>query len=94
MLVDIVGVRVLEGYRLHLTFEDDAEGDVDLSDIVGDGPVFGPLRDPAFFGQGTVDPKLGTICWPNGADLDPVVLYHEATGTPPPDRARERPDRA
>jgi hypothetical protein len=34
-----------------------------------------PLKDPAYFSQVKVDPELGTVSWPNGADLDPDVLY-------------------
>jgi hypothetical protein len=41
------------------------------------GPIFEPIRgDPAFFRTVRVDPELGTIVWPNGADIDPDVLYH------------------
>ena len=31
-----------------------------------------------------VDPDLGTVAWPNGADLDPVVPYDQVTGAPFP----------
>lgn len=44
--------------------------------------VFEPLRDPAFFSQVRVDPEAGTIVWPNGADLDPLVLHSRVTGVP------------
>jgi len=37
--------------------------------------VFEPLLDPAFFAQVQMDPLLGTVVWPNGADLCPDVLY-------------------
>jgi hypothetical protein len=30
--------------------------------------------DPQFFRSVQVDPELGTIVWPNGADIDPDVL--------------------
>ncbi len=40
------------------------------------GPVFEPLRqDPRLFRTVRVDAGLGTIVWPNGADLDPDVLH-------------------
>ncbi len=34
--------------------------------------VFAPLADPAYVARVTVDPDLGTICWPNDADVDLV----------------------
>jgi hypothetical protein len=37
------------------------------------------VANPALFRQVTVDPQLGTIVWPNGADVDPDVLYHGRT---------------
>jgi hypothetical protein len=39
------------------------------------GPVFEPLTNPDFFAQVHVDEELGTVVWPNGADLDPLVLH-------------------
>eukprot|EP01031_Cornospumella_fuschlensis_P023409 gene23409-28405_t len=44
--------------------------------------VFLPLKDDAYFAQVRVDPELGTITWPNGADVCPDVLYSFASGRP------------
>jgi hypothetical protein len=82
MLVDIVEVRPLSPYVLHLRFEDGVEADVDLSPLIDFRGVFAPLQDPSEFAKVRVDPELGTIVWPNGADLDPDVLYSLATGKP------------
>ncbi|MCC5876821.1 MAG: DUF2442 domain-containing protein, partial [Candidatus Sumerlaeia bacterium] len=41
---------------------------------------FAPLREEAAFRQVRVNPELGTIEWPNGADLDPDVLYSQIIG--------------
>src|SRR6266478_2421821 len=39
------------------------------------GPIFEPIRnDPLLFRSMRVEG--GTITWPNGADIDPDVLYH------------------
>ncbi|MBC8325615.1 MAG: DUF2442 domain-containing protein [Verrucomicrobia subdivision 3 bacterium] len=39
------------------------------------GDLFGPLRDLALFRQAAVDAEVGVITWPNGADIDPSILY-------------------
>jgi hypothetical protein len=82
MLKDIVAAKALGDYRLHLRFEDGVEGVVDLAPHLSFRGVFEPLRDRAYFAQVRVDPDLGTIVWPNGADLDPDVLHSRITGTP------------
>jgi hypothetical protein len=38
-------------------------------------PGIEPLTDPGFFAQVHVDEELGAVVWPNGADLDPLVLH-------------------
>jgi hypothetical protein len=80
MLVDIVEARPLEGHRIYLRFEDGVEGEVDLSKLVDFKGVFAPLQDPEEVRRVTVNPDLGTVCWPTGADLDPDVLYSILTG--------------
>lgn len=81
MLKDVVAAKAVGDYRLYLRFEDGAEGVVDLAPVLSFRGVFEPLRDPAYFAQVRVDPELGTVAWPNGADLDPDVLYARLTGT-------------
>jgi hypothetical protein len=82
MLKDIVAVEPVADYRLRLRFEDGTEGVVDLKVQLSFQGVFAPLADPAYFAQVRIDPELGTVVWPNGADLDPDVLYAQITGTP------------
>jgi hypothetical protein len=82
MLKDIVVATALGDYRLYLRFEDGVEGVVDLASHLSFQGVFEPLRDRAYFAQVPADPELGTGVWPNGADLDPDVLYGRITGTP------------
>jgi hypothetical protein len=65
---------------LRLRFEDGAEGVVDVSELVEFRGVFAPLEDRDYFAQVSVNPDIGTICWPSGADLDPDVLYAAITG--------------
>lgn len=82
MLKDVVAIEVLEPYRLRPTFEDGVVGEVDLARLVGFEGVFAPLRDPASFRAVRIEPEAGTIVRPNGADLDPDVLYAGVTGVP------------
>lgn len=68
----VTTVEVRPPYGLHLTFDDGLTRDVDLADELW-GPMFEPLKDPGFFARVSVE--HGTIVWPNGVDLDPLVLH-------------------
>lgn len=76
MLVDVIEVRYVREYTIWVKFEDGSEGEIDLSAELY-GPVFEPLKDVEYFRQVRVDPELGTIVWPNGADLAPEFLYEK-----------------
>jgi len=62
-------------FKIHLVFNDGIEGTVDFSDWLS-GPVFEPLKDPAFFTRFFIEG--GTVAWPNGADIAPETLYERA----------------
>ena len=74
-MVRVRTVRWLRDYVVELTFTDGTVRPVDLEPFLT-GPVFEPLRrDPGLFRSVRVDPELGTIVWPNGADICPDTLY-------------------
>ena len=73
----IADAEPVGGHLLRLTFSTGDVRTVDalpLIERVG-GPVFIPLRDPAYFARVSVDPVCGTVVWPNGADLAPTALH-------------------
>lgn len=90
MLRDVVSVQALPEHRLRVRFDDGTEGVVDVSAMVRFVGVFEPLKDQAFFDQVVVHPELGTVCWPNNADLDSDVLYAKVTGVPVAEYVSER----
>jgi hypothetical protein len=75
MLKDIIQVRPLNDFHLHVRFEDGVEGVIDVANLISFHGVFESLKDPAEFARVRVNPELGSIEWPGGADLDPDVLY-------------------
>lgn len=79
-LIHVRAVEVVSDHCLRLTFEDGVDGEVDFSTWQWRG-VFEPLADPAYFALVELDRELGTIVWPNGADIAPETLYDwAATG--------------
>jgi Protein of unknown function (DUF2442) len=72
-IAHVTDVEPLGGHRLLLRFEDGAEGELDFSTEPWRG-VFAPLENPAYFALVEVDDELGTIAWPNGADIAPETL--------------------
>ena len=82
-LIDVTGVQALPNRVLDLTFENGFHGIVELDRIVQKYTgVFAPLLQDDYFRLVTVNSELGTVVWPNGADLCPDVLYSQATGMP------------
>ena len=79
----ITMVKVLQGYRLELTFDNGVSGIVDLSDLVGKG-VFVLWRDRHAFEQVQIG-SCGELVWGNQVDLCPDSLYLKTTGKKPED---------
>lgn len=70
----VTEVHLGGAHRLRLGFDDGTVGEVDFSDEDWSG-VFAPLSDPEFFARVELDEGLGTIVWPNGADIAPETLH-------------------
>jgi hypothetical protein len=65
-------------YKIAVTFNDGLERTLDFAPWLK-GPVFEPLRDPAYFRRFFIDG--GTVTWPNGADIAPETIYARANST-------------
>ncbi len=75
-LVRIEAVEVVEGFRVRVRFTDGTQRELDLEPYLH-GPIFEPLRqDAQLFRAVRVEPRMRTLVWPNGADMDPDVLYY------------------
>lgn len=72
-LMHVKHIEVLQEYIVRFTFSDGAIRDINLERFLHGG-IFEIVREPAFFQQAHV--AYGTIAWPNGADIDPNVLYY------------------
>ena len=75
--IDVVAVEPREGFRLWVRFEDGTEGEVDLSDLAGQGVFERWSTSPEEFSQAEVDRESGTVVWPGGLDVAPDRLYAE-----------------
>ena len=80
MIPRIIEGRYVSDYVIEVQFADGRKGTIDLQDELW-GPVFEPLRDPAYFRRFRVHPDLHTIVWENGADFSPEFLYSQIRAT-------------
>lgn len=73
-MIWVTDARPLDGHRLWVRFNDGAEGEIDLSDLIrADArPIVAALSDPAVFAALRVD--MDTVVWDNGFDLAPEYL--------------------
>jgi hypothetical protein len=73
MILHVTEVKVVGPHSLLLAFNDGVRKRVNLMPLL-DGPVFIPLRDPSYFASVKLDDQIGTIVWPNEADIAPETL--------------------
>jgi hypothetical protein len=73
--IRIKSVTPIRNFVVELQFSDGTTREVDLEPFLR-GSVFESIRNNrSVFASVTVDERSGTICWENGADIDPDVLY-------------------
>lgn len=71
----VKNISVLDGWRLHVTFLDGLEGEINMSERIArkETGVFNALKDPVIFNQVYVD--NGIVAWPGEIDLAPDAMY-------------------
>lgn len=77
----LVEVRALAPYRIWVRYSDGEEGEVDLSDVAGQG-VFALWNDPDEFANVHVGPG-GAISWSDQVEICPDATYLKLIGKSP-----------
>jgi Protein of unknown function (DUF2442) len=72
MLIKLVDAKYIADYKIHVTFNNGEQKNIDLKDHIW-GEIFEPLKNKDFFKDFSLNPF--TIEWPNGADFAPEFLY-------------------
>ncbi|MCA9408429.1 MAG: DUF2442 domain-containing protein [Candidatus Omnitrophica bacterium] len=73
---EVKKAKLIKDYMVEFIFDNKKKGRVDLRKYLGRG-VFAQLLNKKNFNKFYVNEELGTICWPNGADIAPDTLYRE-----------------
>ena len=80
-MIKPLSVKALSDYRVYLEYSDGEAGEIDLSDLVGQG-IFKAWQDYSFFER----VHLGAgrqIRWSDEIELCPDALYMRLTGKTP-----------
>jgi hypothetical protein len=76
MMIDVISVRRLGGFKLELEFSDGTFGARDFGSILQkSGRMVELLKNPTYFARVFI--KDGALTWPNGYDWDPIALHDE-----------------
>lgn len=74
MFMHVTQAKYCGDYKVWLSFNDGAEGEIDLtSELYGE--IFEPLKDKNFFKSFTLEGH--TLSWRNGADFAPEFLREQ-----------------
>jgi len=77
---DVIDVKVQDGRKVWIEYANGLAGVVDVSPLLA-GAIFDRVRnDDDLFREVAIDP-MGTICWPDGADIAPERLYEAVVST-------------
>ncbi|HTE87169.1 MAG TPA: DUF2442 domain-containing protein [Dehalococcoidia bacterium] len=79
----IVKAQAIAPSTLKLTLRGGRKATIDIAEVFG-REAFAPLADPEYFAKAQLDPELGGIFWPNGADLSPEYLEQAALAASDP----------
>lgn len=71
----ILNVKYVKDYLLEVTFNDNSKKIINFQNIIDDSDIFKPLQDIEYFKKVKIDSTGNTICWDNGADICPNLLY-------------------
>jgi hypothetical protein len=71
-MIDVTTVEPQANYTLLLHFSNGDQGTLCLADHLKFVGYFAPLASTEFFEEVYLD---GTLCWPGGIDLDPIVVH-------------------
>ena len=72
-MIHVTSVEPQPCHRLFLQFSNGDQGTLSLSDHLAFVGHFAPLAKPEVFTNVYID--HGTLCWPGGIDLDPIVVH-------------------
>lgn len=72
--IDVVFAEATADHCLRLRFSDGVIKEVYVKPLLR-GPIFEPLKDADYFRKVRLDPRAGTVVWPNGADFAPEALW-------------------
>lgn len=71
MFMHVTQAKYIDEYKIWLSFNDGAEGEIDLASELY-GAIFEPLKDKEFFKSFILEGH--TLTWGNGADFAPEFL--------------------
>ena len=72
----VKSIEYIKDYKLKILFKDNKNKIVDLESMIKESSgIFSPLKDIDYFKKVILDDCRLSICWPNGADICPDILY-------------------
>ena len=78
-MFDVIDAIYIEGYRIHLYFENGVEGILDFEEYLDKSGLFTNFKDINYFKNFHINKDIGTICWANELDIAPETLYDKIT---------------